>query len=340
MARPPRAIVLLGAQRFDPTLGAAAAELGLEGPIATVTAGWQERETEDGELHDHLGKRTVNLRLHQRADEVFKLDRELHAAHRKKQERLRHKQDFYRIRLEHELGANHVISQRKAPPEILAEEQAASIAAIRLLDDYHVSQCAKVEAEFDATWRPFERDSVARHRTELTAILRSAAAVAIAGGHVATLLNRLRLFGIADLIDGHAVLAWSAGAMAISDRVVLFHDSPPQGPGASEVLDRGLALCPGVVPLPQPETRLRLDDPERVGVMARRFAPARCLAMPAGARITYRDGRFGSPHRVLRLFSDGTRAPVQPTDDVLPEPLTVPAAVLGSVLGSADGGLS
>ncbi|WP_236516565.1 hypothetical protein [Sandaracinus amylolyticus] len=317
--RPPRAIVLLGAQRFDPTLGAAAAELGLDGPIATITAGWQEREGEDSDLHEHLGKRTINLRLHRRADEIFRADPELHAAHRKKQERLRHKQDFYRIRLEHELDANHVIRQRKAPPEILAEEEAAAIGAIRLLDEYHLGQCAKVESEFDAAWRPFERDSIARHRHEIAEILRDTVALAIAGGHVATLLNRLRLFGVAELIDGQAVLAWSAGAMAISDRVVLFHDSPPQGPGASEVLDRGLGLCSGVVPLPHPETRLRLDDAERVALLARRFAPARCLAMPAGARITYREGRFGSPHRVLRLSIDGTRSPVQPTDDLLPE---------------------
>lgn len=316
MARPPRAIVLLGAQRFDPTLGAAARELGIEGPIATVTAGWQEREGEDADLHEHLEERTVNLRLHSRAEDVWKHDRELHAAHRKKQEILRHKQDFYRIRLEHELDANHVIRQRKAPPEILAEEQAASIGAIRLLDEYHLSQCERVEAEFDETWRPLERDAIARHRREIATTLESAAALAIAGGHVATLLNRLRLFGIAELLDGHAVLAWSAGAMAISERVVLFHDSPPQGPGASEVLDRGLALCKGVVPLPQPETRLRLDDPERVSVMARRFAPATCLALPAGARITHRAGRFESPFRVLRLREDGTRAPVDPTTDL------------------------
>jgi hypothetical protein len=37
----PRAVVLLGAQRFDPSLGAAVAELGLKGRIATITAGWQ-----------------------------------------------------------------------------------------------------------------------------------------------------------------------------------------------------------------------------------------------------------------------------------------------------------
>ena len=48
--------------------------------------------------------------------------------------------------------------------------------------------------------------------------------------------------------------------MAISERVVLFHDSPPQGPGAAEVLDAGLGLVGDVVVLPQPEFRLRLDD--------------------------------------------------------------------------------
>ncbi|MEW5849928.1 MAG: hypothetical protein AB2A00_14125 [Myxococcota bacterium] len=309
IARPPQAIVLLGAQRFDPTLGEAVRELGITGKVATITAGWQERESEDQDLDEHLGGRTVNLRLHRRAEEVFAEDTELNEAHREKQAVLRHKQDFYRIRLEHALEANHVIFQRKAPAAILAEEAAASLAAIRALDEYHLGQCERVDREYDATWRPLERPAIARHRRELAAILREAAAVAIAGGHVATLLNRLRLFGIAELIDGHAVFAWSAGAMAISERVVLFHDSPPQGHGAAEVLDRGLGLCPGVVPLPQPETRLRLDDVERVTVMARRFAPARCLALPARARITWQDQRFHHAHGVVELRHDGTHAP-------------------------------
>lgn len=306
--------MLLGAQRFDPTLGEAVAELGIEGPVATITAGWQEREGEDADLHEHLAKRTVNLRLHRRADDVFRRDPELHKAHRKKQEVLRQKQDFYRIRLEHGLDASHVIAQRKAPKEILEEEMSASLAAVKLLDEYHLVQCARVHAEFEEEHAPLERDSVARHRREIEDVLRSSAAIAIAGGHVASLLNRLRLFGIDSMIDGHAIFAWSAGAMAVSERVVLFHDSPPQGPGASEVLDRGLALAPRVVALPQPETRLRMDDPERIRLMARRFAPASCLALPARARITWKDGEYRSPSGVIRLFADGTRAPVSATD--------------------------
>lgn len=312
--RPPRAIVLLGAQRFEPTLGEAMRELGVDGPVATVTAGWQEREGEDQDLHGHLDGRTVNLRLHQRADDAFARDAELHAAHRAKQAVLRHKQDFYRIRLEHELEAHHVVFQRRAPPAILAEERAASLLAIRQLDEYHLGQCERVHREFEETYRPLERDAVAVHRREIAAVLREAAALAIAGGHVATVLNRLRLFGVAELLDGHALFAWSAGAMAVSDRVVLFHDSPPQGPGAAEVFDRGLGLCPGVVPLPHPETRLRLDDGERVSVMAQRFAPARCLALPARARVTFRDGRAERSFGPLLLREDGSHAPFAPAD--------------------------
>ncbi len=307
----PRAVVLLGAQRFDPSLRSTVEALGVQGLIAVVTAGWQERESEDGELHEHLKNRSINLRLHRRAEEVFARDAELAKLHRKRQQTLRHKQDFYRVRLEHELAANHVILQRNAPPAILEEEEAASLGAIRLLDEYHLGQCQRVHEEFEAEATPFERPWVARHRRELARILGDCGAIAIAGGHVASLLNRLRLFGIAELLDAQPVFAWSAGAMAVSERVVLFHDSPPQGPGASEVLDRGLALVPGVVPLPQPETRLRLDDPERVGVLARRFAPALCLTLPARAHVTFEDPRLVRPSEVSRLSPDGTCVPFE-----------------------------
>jgi hypothetical protein len=306
-----KTIVLLGAQRFDPTLGATVEALGVTGPIAIITAGWQEREGEDADLHEHLGKRTVNLRLHRRAEEVFRRDPELAEAHHARQSVLRHKQDFYRVRLEHALGANHVIRQRTAPPEILREEQDASLHAIRRLDDYHLGQCARVNDELEREVRPLTRPWVERQRRELGKILDKCAALCIAGGNVATLLNRLRLFGIAELLGEQPIFAWSAGAMAISDRVFLFHDSPPQGPGAAEVLDRGLGLCPGVVVLPQPETRLRLEDPERVAVLARRATPAMALAFPARAHVTWEDGRFVRPSNVTRLHEDGSCAPFE-----------------------------
>jgi hypothetical protein len=64
------------------------------------------------------------------------------------------------------------------------------------------------------------------------------------------------------------------------------------------------------VVLPQPEDRLRLDDSGRVQVMARRFAPAICIAMPAKSRITWTRGRFTSPHGVVGLMPDGSCEPL------------------------------
>ena len=303
--------MLLGAQRFDSTLGSVVRRLECDGPIGLITAGWREREDEDEPLRSHLACETVNLRLYHRSEDALSRDPDLARAHRDKQTKLRHKQDFYRIRLEHALAANHVIRQRRAPAEVLAEEEGASLAAIRALDAYHLAQCQRVNAEYEAATQPFDRPAIQEHREELRDLLAPCQAIAIAGGHVATLLNRMRLFGIRELITGQAVFAWSGGGMVVSDRLVLFHDSPPQGRGASEILDEGLGLVHGVVPLPHPQMRLRLDDPERVGVLARRFAPARCLALPEGAIVVVRDGQLERPSDVTILRGDGSCAPFE-----------------------------
>lgn len=298
-------VVLLGPQRFDPTLAEAVRELGITGKIATITAGWQERESEDSELNEHLEGRTVNLRLYARAEETWKQDPELRAAHRARQDRMRHKQDFYRIRLEHELEAAFVIQTRKAPPEILEEEHDSSIQAIRALDESHLLDCVRERERFLSACNPSARPVIAKHRDELAALLRGCAAVAIAGGHVATLLNRLELFDMKSMIQGKPIFAWSAGAMAISDRVVLFHEDPPQGPGAAEVLDRGMGIVSGVVPLPQPDQRLRLADRERVRLLARRLAPALPFTFRNSTRITFTGDAWVNAHGVDLLRKDG-----------------------------------
>src|ERR1051325_8744781 len=117
MAAPPSAVVLLGAQRFEPSLAAAMARQYITGKVALITAGWQERESEDEELKEHLAPReTLNLRPYARAEELFRDDPELRDAHRERQEALRHRQDFYRIRVEQALEAERIIRKRPGPP--------------------------------------------------------------------------------------------------------------------------------------------------------------------------------------------------------------------------------
>ena len=46
-------VVFLGPQRFQPTLAGVLDRLEVEGTVAVITAGWQEREQEVDELEDH-----------------------------------------------------------------------------------------------------------------------------------------------------------------------------------------------------------------------------------------------------------------------------------------------
>jgi enterochelin esterase-like enzyme len=312
------AVVLLGAQRKDPTLGAVVSKLGGASKFALITAGWQEREDEDDELNEHLGGATVNLRLHARGEEVFKEDPELAKAYRDRQQALRHSQECYRIRLEHALEADRTIRQRPAPPNLLEEEAEASIASIRALDDWHLGRCAELHRAFDAKWDLGRRPSVARHRNAIEELVRDCDAIAIAGGQVATILNRLALFAIGPLARERAVFAWAGGAMAITDRVVLFHDDPPQGPAASEVLEAGLGLARGVVVLPSPEQRLHLDPgsrragrgmSEHAAEFVRRFAPAHCFALPARSYVRWDSGPEAPEEGVIDLEARASERP-------------------------------
>ena len=297
--------VLLGAQRFDPTLEDIVKKLEIRGKVAVITAGWQERESEDDDLAEALNGRSVNLTLHARGEQLFKADVALAQAHSERQVLLRRLQDVYRIRLEHALEAEREVRQSKLPESIRDEVEQATIDSVRTLDAWHLGRCASVRAEFDEKFGPSKRPSVVRHQEELQTLLEDCDAVAIAGGHVAVLTNRLMLFGLDKMIGKRTLFAWSAGAMAVSDRVVLFHDDPPAGRAACEVLDAGLGLVSGFVAFPEPERRLHLTDRDHVKLLARRFAPAVSLAFPARSSVFVKHGSLSRASGVQRLGRDG-----------------------------------
>ena len=271
--------ILLGPQRHIVTVPEEFARLHVGGKIAAITAGWQEREQEEDELQAAFGNRAVGLHLHARCEDVFNRDRELFSAHRRRQDRLRKLQELYRLRLGHAINAAVALFQETGPDELLIPERESAIAAVRTLDAEHLRRIQEIHAAFESEVHAAQRPVLAAHRADLRRIMAECGAVAIAGGHVSTLLNRMRLLDVADMIERRPVLAWSAGAMVLTDRVVLFHDRPPEGAGNAEVLDSGLGLCPGVVALPHAHKRLRLDDPVRMSLFSRRFSPSLCIAL-------------------------------------------------------------
>jgi hypothetical protein len=311
-------VTLLGPQRFSPTLGEAVARAGIAGRLASVTAGRQEREAEDLELHEHLGERTMNLMLYARGEDAFARDPELASAYRERQERLRELQEIYRSRLGYAQTALRELELRHGDPELLAPERESALQGIRDLDDHHLARVTEVHAAFVRHYRPATRPAIERHTRQMERQIEKVEGLAIAGGHVAILMNRLRLFDLGTKLAGKAVFAWSAGAMAIAERIVLFHHSPPQGYGNTEVLERGLGLARGLVLFPHSRRRLALDDRRRVALLARRFAPALCVAMADGAWMALDgNGRVDLPSApengagMSRLMPDGTVSPLE-----------------------------
>lgn len=304
----PGTVTLIGPQRTEPTLAAVVESLGLRGRLAAITAGWEEREGEDQELRDHLGGRVVNLRVHERCERVYEADAELHGALRARFDRQRRLQELYRVRLAHALDAARTLLARRADAslaELIGPACEEALQSVRELDARHLAHVQEIHAAFEARWRPAERPEVARARKEIARELEDCEALCIAGGHVKVLLERVRLLGIAGLIGARPLIAWSAGAMVVCARVVLFHDSPPQGAGSAEVLETGLALAPGVVALPHADKRLRLGERARVELFARRFAPDLCAVLVRGARLDWDGSRWCGAENTRALGTHG-----------------------------------
>ncbi len=297
-----RALVL-GPQR-RPTLGAVARTLDLPGPVATVTAGWEEREPDDAELDALLGGRSANLALHARWHDVLARDPEYAAAELEHRAALREQQELYLLQLDGALRALREVTRHAAGDARTAARVDAE-AVVRLVDDRHLARVREARAAFENAWRPGERAAVAEHRAAVARGTADASALVVAGGHVGVLLHVLRLFAVP---APPLVIAWSGGAMALTERVLLFHDRAAHGPSHAEFLDSGLGWLRGVVLLPHARRRLRADDAARMAELAVRAAPARCVvlddgvrldlgsggAVPPDARVVALDGRIGS----------------------------------------------
>jgi hypothetical protein len=294
-----RKIALLGPQGPTPDVGAVVKDLGITGPVAIVRAGYQERESDDEALVTALGVPAQNLTLHARGNDVFKNAAEFSTAYQARQQRLRHMQGFYRTRLEGTEESAKKISLRYVEPELLAQEEKVSVDQYRYMDHDHIERCRAIRASFDEAWPPAKVALIAKHREEVRAQLATTEALVIAGGHVASLLNRLQLFDVLAHVGERPIIAWGAGAMVLADRIILFHDYPPYGSDIAQVLDAGFGLVPGFVVLPDARRRINLEARAGIQRFARRMAPATCVAMDHGARMIFDDGEL--------VFANATR---------------------------------
>lgn len=298
--------LLLGPQRPVLNLGDAIGDAGLPGgPVAVIAAGWQEAEGDIDDVAAAARRDVVNLRLYGRADEVFAADAGLLAAYRTRQDRLQELQRLYGLRLRRTMAAAREMLRADGEPAIVAPEQRHAIAQLRSLDRHHLQRVKSMHAEFEEAFDVDRHPLLAKHHAEIESILAGLATVLITGGNVAVLLNRLQLFGMGRLLANRHLVAWSAGAMSLTERVVLFHDNAPQGRRNPEVFGHGLGLVPRQVVLPDAKHRLRQGNRARLALFSRRFAPASCVALDSGSALAIDGDRLLRVAGVRQIAASG-----------------------------------
>ncbi len=276
--------VLLGPQRFRTTVGAVIRTVAPEGTVATVTAGWQDRESDTRELDATLEGRGRHLNLYARLGDVLDSDQRFAGAALAYRDAVDELAEIYSFRLQRALDSVYTVQRRTVRPDLAALALADGVRVVQSIDQWYLDAVDQLRGEFWSAAPPEQSEPLQRHRAEVAEAIGQAGAVAIAGGHVGQLLRCLKLFDVNPAPE-QPVVAWSAGAMSLTDRVVLYHDRGPSGVVGSEIWDRGLGRAPRIVAMPHARRRLQMDDPMLLRVLARRFGDARCLLLDDGARV-------------------------------------------------------
>lgn len=321
-------ITLLGPQR-NPRLPRVRQQLGLrDARFATVTAGWRDRESDDGLLSELLGGNTVNLHLWTRMQQLWEADPDLAHGDRERRRRLAEMQELYVIGLQQAVEAVHRITARRPVlPEIQQMALDDVLDILRDMDERHRERVHEVHLDFYARYEPQHRPAVLEGRARVGQLIADCDAVAIPGGHVGVLLGAMHIFNLAPALaypheeeqeDGSVlstarvyrpVLAWGAGAMALTERVFLFHDFSVVAPGISELLMDGMALTHGLVALPNAKDRLDLTNLPSIRSLVSRCAPRLPVLLDEGSQVTLTaDGALPGSGKARVLSEDGRAA--------------------------------
>lgn len=276
-----------------------------EDPIAVISAAWQEAEGDLDELQRAMVNPLFSLPIYQRADELFSADKDLKKVYRHRQEQLMEQQRMYRLRLRQLTIAARAILRTEGTPLAIAEERRHAISQLRALDRHHVLQVQKINLEFSEAFETSNNRLLADATAEIHEALSAYKTVLITGGNVVVLLNRLRLFGLDSLLKDRNIVGWSAGAMVLCERIVLFHDRMPQGRRDPEVMCEGLGIVSDTVLLPDAQSRLVKNTAVRTSLFSQRFSPSKCLTLDNRAYLLFNGEKVVASEGVNHLSHEG-----------------------------------
>ena len=130
--------VLLGPQRFLTTAGTVVRSLAPEGMVATVTAGWRDREGADEELDEVMSGRSRNLRLYQRLNEALGADPHLASVVLAQRDAMDELAGIYSLRLQRALDSAYAVARRPAREDIAAAAFDDAVREVRDVDAWYL----------------------------------------------------------------------------------------------------------------------------------------------------------------------------------------------------------
>jgi len=304
--------LLLGPQRPVKNLGEVvnAAEIPNES-VAVISAGWQEAEGDTDDVRELVGRPLDDLFLYQRTEKVLAADPALADAYRQRQNRLKELQHLYQLRLRRLMMAARETRRAEGDKDLIDAELRHAISQLRALDRHHLHRVQSIYAEFEQEFSIHTSELLAEHAASIQKTLAQSPTILITGGNVIVLLNRMRLFGVHRMLGQHHLVAWSAGAMALSDVIVLYHDRSPQGRRDPEALAPGCCVLPSYVFFPDASRRLKLNDSVRVDIVSRRFSPSTCVTLDSGTHMLFGDNQLQAATGTRQLGRGGKLARIR-----------------------------
>jgi hypothetical protein len=112
-------------------------------------------------------------------------------------------------------------------------------------------------------------------------------AVVLLGGNLDALLSALRFFRLRDALAealrrGTNVVAMSAGALVLCERVIVYDDFA-RDRSEFQLYDRGLGLVRDIQVFPHCMDRIQTDDPDNLAYLAHRFRHHTCVGLNQGS---------------------------------------------------------
>jgi peptidase E len=310
-------IYIMGPQRPTPNLPEVLEERLPDGPLCVISSGWRHDEEDLEALQADLKRDLLPIPLYRWFDSLGSKEPELAKQHADRQRMIRRFKKMYRMHLHTllDLWTRTQDFKDESTAAFFGSEEKFACQSVQSIDRHALERLDGLRNLFPELSTPWTHPSALPYFQEIRERLDRSSGLLITGGHVAILRNRMFFFGLQKLLadfiaKGKPIFSWSAGAMALAEKIVLFYDDPPEGEGHAELLDSGLGFLPAIF-LPHAAERLDLGDRERISRFSRRFAPDTCIALESGALLSYDGKSFQDlgPAKSVRKLEEGGLVP-------------------------------